>query len=94
MNYFFNTPLEGRKLEQVVRGSYVSGAGKRVDAFLKTQGIVSALSFGEIKTHKTNLIEHVINSGDTILQFRGSIPGIPGTGIPGEFRGGIPGTQY
>jgi len=43
----------------VVRGSYVAGAGKRVDALLKTQGMVSALSFGEIKTHKTNLIEPV-----------------------------------
>jgi hypothetical protein len=59
LNYFFNTPLEGKKLEQVVRGSYVDGAGKRVDALLKTQGIVSSLSFGEIKTHKTNLIESV-----------------------------------
>ena len=59
LNYFFNSPIEGKKLEQVVRGSYVAGAGKRVDAFLKTQGIVSSLSFGEIKTHKTNLIEPV-----------------------------------
>ncbi|MBC2713826.1 MAG: DUF4263 domain-containing protein [Desulfobacteraceae bacterium] len=59
LNYFFNSPLEGKKLEQVVRGSYVAGAGKRVDALLKTQGIVSSLSFGEIKTHKTNLIESV-----------------------------------
>lgn len=59
LNYFFNSPLEGKKLEQVVRGSYVAGAGKRVDALLKTQGMVSALSFGEIKTHKTNLIEPV-----------------------------------
>lgn len=59
LNYFFNTPLEGKKLEQVVRGNYIAGAGKRVDAFLKTQGIVSSLSFGEIKTHKTNLIDPV-----------------------------------
>ena len=43
----------------MVRGSYVAGAGKRVDALLKIQGMVSALSFGEIKTHKTNLIESV-----------------------------------
>ena len=60
LSYFFNSPLEGKKLEQVVRGSYMAGAGKRVDALLKTQGMVSALSFGEIKTHKTNLIEPVI----------------------------------
>jgi hypothetical protein len=59
LNYFFNSPIEGKRLEQVVRGSYMAGAGKRVDAFLKTQGIVSSLSFGEIKTHKTNLIEPV-----------------------------------
>jgi hypothetical protein len=59
LNYFLNCPLEGKKLEQVVRGIYFAGAGKRVDALLKTQGMVSALSFGEIKTHKTNLIESV-----------------------------------
>lgn len=59
LSYYFNTPLEGKKLEQVVRGSFFSGSGKRVDALLKTQGIVSSLSFGEIKTHKTNLINPV-----------------------------------
>ncbi len=59
LNYFFNSPIEGKKLEQVVRGSFFAGSGKRVDAFLKTQGIVSSLSFGEIKTHKTNLIDPV-----------------------------------
>ncbi len=57
LNYFFNSPLEGDKLEQLVSGTDFGKAGKRVDALLKTQGIVSALAFGEIKTHKTELLE-------------------------------------
>lgn len=59
LNYYLNTPLDGRKLEQVVRGYDVSGAGKRVDALLKTHGLISALSFGEIKTHRTPLLKEV-----------------------------------
>lgn len=59
LNYFFNSPLDSEKLEQIVRGFDLTGSGKRVDALLKTQGFVSALSFGEIKTHKTELIKRV-----------------------------------
>ncbi len=58
LNYYFNTPLDGSKLEQVVKGHNFSSSGKRVDALLKTQGIISSLSFGEIKTHKTELLHH------------------------------------
>jgi hypothetical protein len=56
LNYFFNTPLDGRKLEQVAKGHDLTGGGKRVDALLKTRGLISALSFGEIKTHKSALM--------------------------------------
>lgn len=56
LNYYFNMPLEGDKLEQTVKGYDFNSTGKRVDALLKTQGIISSLSFGEIKTHKTPLI--------------------------------------
>lgn len=59
LNYFFNSPLEGRRLEQIVRGYDIAGSGKRVDALLKTHGIVSSLSFGEIKTHSTELMKAV-----------------------------------
>ena len=59
LNYFFNTALEGKRLEQLVRGHDIGGSGKRIDALLRTRGIVSSLSFGEIKTHKTELMKQV-----------------------------------
>lgn len=61
LNYYFNSPLDGDKFEQVIKGHDFSGAGKRVDALLKTHGFISALSFGEIKTHKTHLLRQVVN---------------------------------
>ncbi|WP_413436611.1 Shedu immune nuclease family protein [Sulfuriferula sp. GW1] len=60
LNYYFNSSLDGEKFEQIVKGHDFSGAGKRVDALLKTHGFISALSFGEIKTHKTNLLKQVV----------------------------------
>ena len=62
LNYIFNSPLEGQKLEQVTKGHTVFGSGKRVDALLKTRGIISSLCFCEIKTHKTELLKQVKNS--------------------------------
>jgi len=59
LNYFLNSPLDDKKLEQVVKGYDFSGSGKRVDALLKTHGLISALSFGEIKTHKTYLLKQI-----------------------------------
>lgn len=59
LNYVFNAPLDGEKLERTVKGHDFAGAGKRVDALLKTQGIISALSFGEIKTHTSLLLKPV-----------------------------------
>ena len=59
LNYYFNSPLDGEKFEQIVKGHDFSGAGKRVDALLKTHGFISALSFGEIKNHKTHLLKQV-----------------------------------
>lgn len=60
LTYVLNSPLDGAKLETAVRGHDFLGAGKRVDALLKTQGLVSALSFGEIKTHKSALLRPVV----------------------------------
>jgi len=57
LNYVFNSPLDGAKLERAVKGHDFASAGKRVDALLKTQGLVSALSFGEIKTHTSKLLK-------------------------------------
>jgi hypothetical protein len=59
LNYVFNSALDDAKLEQAVKGYDITGAGKRVDAPLKTHGLISALSFGEIKTHKAPLLKQV-----------------------------------
>lgn len=59
LNYVFNAPLDGAQLERTVKGHDFVGAGKRVDALLKTQGLISALSFGEIKTHTAELLKPV-----------------------------------
>lgn len=56
LNYVFNSPLEGEKLEQVVNGSTVFDSGKRVDGLLKTRGLISSLCFAEIKTHNTPIL--------------------------------------
>lgn len=55
LNYIFSTPLDGKKLEQVVSGFNFNSSGKRVDGLLKTKGLISSLCFVEIKTHKTEL---------------------------------------
>lgn len=57
LNYIFNTPLEGKKLEQTISGYSFNENGKRVDALLKTTGMIQTLCFGEIKTHKTKLLK-------------------------------------
>jgi site-specific recombinase XerD len=57
LNYIFSSPLEGKKLEQVVSGYDFNASGKRVDGLLKTRGLISSLCFVEIKTHKTDLLK-------------------------------------
>lgn len=57
LNFIFNKPLEGRRLELAVRGHDLASAGKRADAVLKTTGIVSSLCLVEIKTADTDLLE-------------------------------------
>lgn len=59
LNFLFNTPLKDKKLEQMVKGNNAFEAGKRADALLKTQGIISSLCFLEIKTHETLLLKQV-----------------------------------
>ena len=59
LNYVFKSPLEGKKLEQVTKGNDAFSAGKRVDLFMRTRGIINSLCFGEIKTHKTPLLKQV-----------------------------------
>lgn len=56
LSYQFGTSLNDRKLEQIVSGSDLSGAGKRTDALMKTRGRISSLCFVEIKKPKTPLV--------------------------------------
>jgi len=57
LGYIFLSGLNDKKLEQVVQGHSVDSHGKRVDALMKTKGIISNLCFVEIKTHSTGLLE-------------------------------------
>ena len=56
LNYIYTSKLDDRKLEQVVAGYSVVHSGKRVDALMKTRGLINSLCFVEIKTHKTKLL--------------------------------------
>ena len=58
LGYFSLSSLDGRKLEQVVSGFDFARSGKRVDALMKTRGIISSLCFVEIKKHTTLLLEN------------------------------------
>jgi hypothetical protein len=57
LGYIFLSSLDDKKLEQVVQGHSINSHGKRVDALMKTKGIISNLCFVEIKIHLTNLLE-------------------------------------
>lgn len=59
LDYIFNSAIEGKKLEQVTSGYNFNSSGKRIDALMKTKGIISSFCFGEIKTHKTELLKIV-----------------------------------
>jgi hypothetical protein len=52
----FMSSLDGARLEQVVKGYSIAGEGKRADALMRTNGILSSLCFVGIKTHKTLLL--------------------------------------
>lgn len=51
------------QLEQAVVGRSVRGVGKRVDALLRTAGIIRSLAFAEIKHHRTQLIDMEYRAG-------------------------------
>lgn len=57
LRYIFLSGLDDKKLEQVVQGYSLNSHGKRIDAVMKTKGIISNLCFVEIKTHMTKLLE-------------------------------------
>ena len=57
LGYIFLTELDGKKLEQVVQGYDFNQHGKRIDAVMKTRGLISNLCFVEIKTSQTKLLK-------------------------------------
>ncbi len=59
LDYVFNAPINGKKLEQVVSGFNFNNSGKRIDALMKTRGIINSFCFGELKTHTTKLLKQV-----------------------------------
>ncbi len=61
LDYIFNSPLDDKKLEQVVAGYDFNSSGKRIDVLMKTRGIISSFCFGEIKTHRDNLLKQITN---------------------------------
>lgn len=56
LSYISFGGLDDRKLEQIVSGYDISGAGKRADALMKTQAEINALCFVEIKRHDAALL--------------------------------------
>lgn len=59
LNYFFNDSLDEKKLEQTISGFNFNQRGKRIDALLKTKGIINSICLGEIKLHYTKLLKPV-----------------------------------
>ncbi|MFA5605899.1 MAG: Shedu immune nuclease family protein [Leucobacter sp.] len=57
------TSWDKDKLEKVVVGSDIQTVGKRVDALLRTNGLVRSLAFAEIKHHRTELLAEQYRSG-------------------------------
>ncbi|WP_241011306.1 Shedu immune nuclease family protein [Mycobacterium camsae] len=57
------TAWDQEKLEQTVVGRSVAGVGKRVDALLRTAGVIRSLAFAEIKHHRTELIDGEYRAG-------------------------------
>jgi hypothetical protein len=58
LGYLFLCSLDDRKLESYVQGHSVAADGKRVDALMKTRGLISSLCFVEIKIHTTKLLSN------------------------------------
>lgn len=65
LSYISFGGLDDRKLEQIVSGYDISGAGKRADALMKTQAEINSLCFVEIKRHDAALLESKPYRSDT-----------------------------
>jgi hypothetical protein len=56
LSYIYLDSVVEKRLEQIVQGHRVGMRGKRVDALLKSKGVISSLCFVEIKRHRTSLL--------------------------------------
>jgi len=59
LNFMFNSSLDNKKLEQIVKGNDFFSKGKRIDALLKTTGLISSFCFVEIKKSDDILLKKV-----------------------------------
>lgn len=57
------TSWDQKRLEQVVGGASIVQEGKRVDALMRTSGVIRWLTFAEFKTHETQLLAPRYRSG-------------------------------
>lgn len=62
LDYIFNSELDEKKLEQVTSGSNFFSNGKRIDALLKSPGLINSLCFCELKVHSEPLLKQVKNA--------------------------------
>jgi hypothetical protein len=65
LSYISFGGLDDRKLEQIVSGYDIAGAGKRADALMKTRAEINSLCFVEIKRHDANLLADKPYRSDT-----------------------------
>lgn len=69
-------PLDEEKLERFTTGANIfTGAGKRIDAILRTKGYISSFAFCEIKTHATPLLEKTAYRQPDVYQVSKEVSG-------------------
>lgn len=57
LNLIACASIDERKLERITSGANIfSGVGKRIDAIMRSRGLISSMLFCEIKTHNTELL--------------------------------------
>ncbi|WP_316767467.1 Shedu immune nuclease family protein [Pedobacter frigiditerrae] len=62
LDYIFNSELDNKKLEQVTSGSSFFSKGKRIDALLKSHGVINSLCFCELKLSTDTLLTKIKKS--------------------------------
>lgn len=69
LRYQFGSELGGQQLQQMIKGHDMRGAGKQVDALMKTRGLISSICLVEIKHHDTKLLK-ATRTGDSDVEHR------------------------